>query len=396
MPQHATLLNLPDAIEVIKQMKLRGIGWGEQCREATRNALRQFLETQMDAYIDSYLQEVDKVGIKDRRNGYYPRTVSTEVGDIELHVTRSRTASAGAFLRAYARRSPTVDQMILACFVFGCSTRKVTRVLLPLLGRPVSAATVSRVAKSLDEAVEAYHTRRLTDQYKVLLFDGVVLARKTGAGAVRRPVLVALGIRPDGRKEVIDFRLARGESRQSWETFLIDLCRRGLECQGTEIIVIDGGLGLHAALQSVYPNIPLQRCWAHKTRNILDKVRKKDWDEVKSDLHAISHAKTVVKARHAARGFADTWAKTYPRAVKCLRDDLDELLTFFHFSDHKWRLATRTTNAIERRFREVKRRTRPMGVLSDHTSMDRILFAVFTNENRSQGVMTPFLLTQNN
>src|SRR5882724_4599072 len=146
--------------------------------------------------------------------------------------------------------------MILACFVLGLSTRKVATALLPVLGRRISAGTVSQVAKTLDAAVAAFHRRPLKDRYKVLMLDGVVLARKTGAGALRRPVLVALGLRPDGKKEVIDFRLAKSESAAEWERFLTDLYRRGLTGEGIEMVCVDGGSGLIAALPTAFPDIP--------------------------------------------------------------------------------------------------------------------------------------------
>ncbi len=149
-----------------------------------------------------------------------------------------------------------------------------------------------------------------------------------------------------------------------------------------------------AALPTVYPAIPVQRCWAHKIRNVLDKVKAGDRDAVKDALHAIMNAKTRPQAPSAARRFADRWQETYPKAVDCLRNDLDELLTCFRYKTLEERKAVRTTNAIERRFREVRRRTRPMGVFQDRTSMDRILFAVFTYENSNQGVPTLFSLTQ--
>ena len=145
----------------------------------------------------------------------------------------------------------------------------------------------------------------------------------------------------------------------------------------------------------VYPGVAVQRCWAHKIRNVLGKVRKVDNGAVKQDLHAVMNAATLIKARSAARSFADRWREAYPKAVACLRNDLDDLLTCFRYKTLAERKAVRTTNAIERRFREVRRRTRPMGVFSDRTSMDRILFAVFTHENSSQGVPTLFSLTQN-
>ena len=132
----------------------------------------------------------------DRRNGYYRRSLLTELGDIELFVPRTRRYCPTEVVRAYARRSPEIDRTILAGFVLGLSTRKLGEVLLCLLGRPVSPTTVSRVAQSLDAAVAAFHARPLKGRYKALMLDGVVLARKTGAGALRRPVLVALGLRP--------------------------------------------------------------------------------------------------------------------------------------------------------------------------------------------------------
>ncbi|MGH7036403.1 MAG: transposase, partial [Stellaceae bacterium] len=161
-----------------------------------------------------------------------------------------------------------------------------------------------------------------------------------------------------------------------------------------EMVCVDGGSGLLAALPTAYPDLPIQRCWAHKIRNILDKARVADQPAVKRGLHAIMNAKTRPAARSAARRFAERWSADYPRAVACLRDDLDELLTCWLYKSLAERKAVRTTNAIERRFREVRRRTRPMGVFSDRTSMDRILFAVFNHENRNQGVSTPLRLTQ--
>ncbi len=215
----------------------------------------------------------------------------------------------------------------MAGFVLGLSTRKVSEVLLALLGHPVSAATVSRVAKTLDLSVEAFHRRPLKNPYKALMLDGVVLARKTGAGALRRPVLVALGNRPDGKKEIIDFHVAVSEGTREWEAFLNRLYHRGLTGKGLEMICVDGGKGLLAALPFVYPVIPVQRCWAHKMRNILNRVREADQEAVKADVHAVMNAPNCRKAQSAARRFADRWQGTYPKVVECLRSDLDNLLT---------------------------------------------------------------------
>lgn len=394
MPRSVTIQSLPAAFEMMKSMQEAGLGWGEDCRPLARQAIGEIIENSLAASVDAHLERMAACGCADRRNGTYARRILTELGDIELSVPRTRTYSPVGVVRRYARRTAEVDRMILACFVLGLSTRKVGEALLPILGRPISAAAVSQVAKSLDTVVAAFHRRPLANRYKVLMLDGVVLSRKTGAGAVKRPVLVALGLLPDGRKEVIDFRLAKSESAAEWQLFLDDLYRRGLTGEGFDMICVDGGQGLLAALPNVYGRVPVQRCWAHKIRNVLAKVRVADQPAIKRALHKVMNADNAPKAREAARRFADRFEDDYPKAVRCLRDDLDDLLTCFRYRSEKERKRVRTTNAIERRFREVRRRTRPMGVFQDRTSMDRILFAVFTRENKSQGVSSLFALTQ--
>jgi len=397
MPKLAFARNLAQAALLVKQLDLKTPSWEDQdWRAPVRKEIARIIEEKLVGFVSNRINELARQGIPDRRNGYYCRNLLTEMGNIQLRVPRSRTFSAVRFIQKYARRTREVDRLILAGFIFGLSTRKVSKVLINILGERVSPALVSRVAKSLDAAVEAFHRRPLKDIYRVLLFDGVVLARKTGAGAIRRPVLVAMGILPDGRREVIDFCLAKSESEAEWERFLTSLQKRGLEGKPVLLMCSDGGRGLLAALEMAWPEVRVQRCWAHKMRNLTDKVRKKDRQALKRSLQKIYRAKNQVKARAAAAQCAQRWQGKYPRVVASLREDLEELLNFFIFSEEKWRRATRTTNAIERRFVEVRRRTRPMGVFSDRTSMERILFAVFTQENVSQGVWSPLLLTQKN
>ena len=384
------------AISIRQAFKeVKGFEWEGEYRAAARAAIKELLEGRMEQYIDEHLEEMELNGIADRRNGKYERHIVTESGDVVVAVQRTRLTSAREVLKGFGRRSAVVDRMILECFVLGLSTRKVGRALAGVLGEKVSAGTVSTIAKQLDGAVAAYHRRGLQNRYQFLLFDGVVLKSRTGAGSRKRVVLVALGITQEGKKEVIDFKLADGESQGAWESFLNDLYRRGLTGEGIELIVVDGGKGLLAGLEVVYGTIAVQRCWAHKTRNVLKHVRKADQEEVKRDLHKISHASGMREAQKMFRRFALKWREQYPKAVECLQKDIEALCNFLTIPDSsRWR-HIRTTNAIERRFVEVRRRTRPMGVFSDRTSMERILYAVFTYENTKAGICTPFLLTHN-
>lgn len=362
--------------------------WEGDYMMAARDAIKRIVQTRMIEYRDSQLAELLSHDVVDRCNGFYPRHLLTEVGDIELLVPRTRTFSAADIFNQFARRSTNVDRMILLSFILGLSTRKVSLALLPVLGEPVSPQTVSRVASQLDEAVATYHKRSLSDKYQVLLLDGVVIKRKSGVGAQKRTILVAFGIRQDGKKEIIDFKQVQGESQSAWEGFLSDLYKRGLTGDSLKLIITDGGTGLLAALPLVYGLVPIQRCWAHKTRNILDYVKKADREAVKKSLHRITHAKNHKEAQQAAKGFIAKWDGQYPKATKCLSKDLIELLTFLTIKVNLEPTELRTTNAIERRFKEVRRRTRPMGTFSDRTSVERILFAVFIHENHKEGVAT--------
>jgi putative transposase len=392
--EHVVVKNLAQAMKMVKEMYVTyREEWSDAYRQTGRRAIANFLRDRMRDSIADYLGRLPE-GVPDRRNGSYQRHLLTEVGDLILSVPRTRTFNPVSLLEAYARRSKDIDRLILACFLLGLSTRKVGAALMTILGEKVSATTVSRVAKTLDAAVTAFHKRKLSNVYRALIFDGIILSRKTGMGAAKRPVLVVLGIRHDGKKEVIDFRLAASESAAEWDAFLGDLWRRGLTGEGVEVLSVDGGKGLLSVLHDHYDTIPIQRCWAHKIRNITEKVRVRDREAVKKGLQKIYAAAHLLQARQRAGAWRKQWEQHYPHAVKCLFSDIEDLFTCFQFKDPAFRKSIRTTNLIERRFKEVRRRTRPMGAFSDRTSMDRILYAVFMHENKSEAVYPVFLLTQ--
>ena len=206
-------------------------------------------------------------------------------------------------------------------------------------------------------------------------------------------MLVAYGVRRDGQRRLLGFQRSQGESECAWEGFLQDLYRRGFEGQNLQLLVTDGCAGLAAALQTVYPRVPHQRCWVHKMRNILEKVRKRDYDQVKQDAQAIDRAESLGRAQRAFRKFQTRWWEAYPAIVRQLQRDLPELLSFFQFPRHLWR-KLRTTNVIERCFVEVRRRTRPMVCFVNVQSVDRIVFSIFNRMNPQWKTRTLQLFTQ--
>ena len=376
----ATPRNVSRAIK-----EINGFEWEGDFKPMARQALKELLENRLDQEMADYLgvsRYEHGADRHDYRNGYYVRHLLTEMGDLEVLVPRSRKGKFPTKLfERYARRCRSVDKVLLACFCLGLSTRKAASVLVPVLGEKVSASTISRIARDLDQEVSRYHSRALEDKYQYLFFDGVVLKSKGAVKVQRKILLCAFGITVEGRHEMIDFYPAASESGACWEAFLRDLYKRGLQGSPCELIATDGGTGLHQALQIVYPKTLLQRCWAHKTRNVLDKVKKKDQPAVKRALNRISHAANRREATQAYWRLSARWRKAYPRAVACLKKDFDQLLSFFQIKNSELYSRLRTTNLIERAFREVRRRTRPMGVMANTQSLQRIVFAVFHHLN---------------
>ncbi len=355
----------------------------EQVRGGVKRLLEQALETErtMRLAVGWYVRDAE--ARRDYRNGYYHRDLGTRLGLLRgLRVPRTRGGYRSELLPRYQRRQEPVNALVREAFLRGISTRQVGVVLEPVLGEAYSAQTISRIARGLDAAVEQFHRRALRDDYDYLFLDGVVLKVRDARGKVRRRVvLVAYGITPAGRREVIAYRLAQGESEAAWTAFLQDLYLRGLEGRRLRLVIGDGSTGLHAAVGLVYPQVRVQRCWAHKLRNIADKVPKKEGSCV-AQAAAIYGAPTRTQAQRAFRLWAARWRRRRPRAVACLERDLEELLSFFSVPGSHWR-KVRTTNVIERAFREVRRRTRPMSSFTNPASCERIVFGVISHLNRS-------------
>ena len=313
---------------------------------------------------------------------------------MRLRVARSRQKGfLPQALGAFQRRGEGVTELIREAFLRGISTRDVGRVIGSATGEPVSAQTVSNIAKSLNRLVKQFKQARLQDDWVYLFLDGVSLRVRRPAGQRRVQMLVAYGVRADGSRQLLAFLRTRGESQAAWEGFLEDLYRRGLEGKNLRLIVTDGCPGLAAAIRTVYPEAEHQRCWVHKMRNILGKVRKKDYQAVKQSAQAIYLADNRNQARAAFQRFQRNWSRYYPSVLRQLEKDLPELLTFFSFPKHLWK-KLRTTNAIERCFVEVRRRTRPMVCFVNVESVDRILYSIFNRFNDQWKNYTLQLFTQ--
>lgn len=372
--------------------------WGDVYGK-TRQAWKKFLEAESLRERDRYLglgwyERAPEPEGRDHRNGFYARDYATVLGSLRLRVARTRQKGfRPPALGAFQRRHEGLTELIREAFLRGISTRDVGRVIASVTGEPVSAQTVSTVAQSLNRVVKQFKEARLQDEWVCLFLDGVSLRVRRPAGRQRVQMLVAYGVRADGTRQLIAFLRTKGESQTAWEGFLQDLYRRGLEGQKLQLIITDGCRGLAAAIQTVYPEAKHQRCWVHKMRNILEKTRKRDYDAVKQSAQAIYRAENRKQANAAFQRFRRNWCQAYPSLVRRLEKDLPELLTFFDFPKPLWK-KLRTTNAIERCFVEVRRRTRPMVCFVNVESVDRILYSIFNRFNEQWKNRTLRLFTQ--
>jgi len=370
--------------------------WGDvqgKVRETLKKLLEADSEQRMEEYLGLRWYERSEER-EDSRNGFYERDYVTPWGVIRFRVRRTRQQSfLPRMLRAWERRAPEVAELIRQAFLRGIPTRGVGRVVALVTDEPVSAQTVSKLVKVLDRHVEAFHQRRLDDGWAYLVSDGVWMKVRRAWGPQRVLLLVAYGVRANGERQLLAFQRAKGESQAGWEGFLHNLRERGLLGEQLQMIITDGCAGLAAALETVYPRALHQRCWVHKMRNICEAVRRRDHEQVKRDAQAIYQAPSLAQARRAFLRFKWNWQRFYPRVVKGLEKDLPELLNFYSFPRHLWR-KLRTTNAIERCFVEVRRRTRPMVVFTNVASVDRIIYAIFNRFNEDWKNRTLELFTQ--
>ena len=370
--------------------------WGDVQGQALKAAGKLFellSQRRRDFYMVSPSYSRDRRR-KDYRNGYYRRSFVTRFGTLVLRIARTRKKNfLPEAIQKFQRRAEEVCLLIREAFLRGISTRQVGRGVATITGEVVSPQTVSKLTRCLDAAVRQFHQARLDDHWAYLFLDGVSLRVRRPSGRKRVQMLVAYGVQGDGQRQLLAFLRTRGESQADWEALLNDLYRRGLEGKNLELIVTDGCAGLAAAIQNVYPRALHQRCWVHKMRNILEKVRKRDHDQAKAEAQAIYQAADRKQAQAAFRKFRTHWQKPYGSMVRQLEQDLPELLSFFSFPPHLWR-KLRTTNIIERCFVEVRRRTRPMVCFVNVQSVDRIIYSIFQRFNLEWKNRTLKLFTQ--
>ena len=356
--------------------------------EVLRNGARALLAQAIDAEVAAFLgSHADKRAEDGRqrlvRHGHLPeRDIVTGIGPVAVRAPRvrdrvgapqERIRFTSAILPPYARRSKSLEVLIPMLYLKGISTGDFDEALQALLGSDaggLSAATVARLKNAWSEEHARWSKRDLSaKRYVYFWADGIHVQARLEDDA--QCLLVIIGATPEGKKELVGLTDGVRESVQSWQELLLDLRRRGLSL-GPELAVADGALGFWKALEEVWPKTRGQRCWVHKTANVLNKLPKSLQSKAKRTLQEIWMAETKKDALMAFDAFIETYGVKYDKAVECLTRDRDTLLAFYEFPAEHWK-HLRTTNPIESTFATVRHRTvRAKGCLSNKTALAMI------------------------
>jgi transposase-like protein len=336
--------------------------------ELVRMGAQMMLRLAIEAEITNYLEDNRDNRLGDGkpvivRNGYHrERQIAVGAGIVSVKVPRTRNRNqepehfTSSIIPPYIRRSLKIDEAIPLLYLRGLSNGDMLPCLEKLLGKGISGlspANITRLKRIWGQEHDSWQKRDLSDkEYCYIWIDGIHF--NVRIGEARLCILVVIGATREGKKELIAVEGGYRESSESWGSLLRSLKARGLKCP--KLVIGDGALGFRDAVKDIFPSVRWQRCWVHKTVNVLDKLPKSVQSQAKSMLHEIYMAKSKADAQKAFSRFIHVFQDKYPKAVQCLQKDAEHLLTFYDFPAKHWS-HIRSTNVIESPFATVRLRT---------------------------------------
>lgn len=337
----------------------------ELLRSGARQLIAEAVEAELQGFLAQYSELKDKNGRRQIvRNGYLPeREIQTGIGKVEVKVPKVRDKSCqgikfnSSLLPPYLRKTKSVEDVLPWLYLKGISTGDFQEALQALLGvdaTGLSSSTISRCKRVWEEEHETWRQRRFSGKRYVYIWaDGVYFNIRSDDA--RQCLLVIIGVTDQGNKELIAIEDGYRESERSWSELLLRIKLQGLEA-APKLAIGDGALGFWKALSQVYPETKHQRCWVHKTANVLNKLPKSVQPKVKQALHEIWMAPTKESAYNAFDRAVKIYSDKYPKAMQCLKKDKDQMLAFYDFPAIHWQ-HIRTSNPIESTFATVRLRT---------------------------------------
>lgn len=358
-------------------------GLAEYIRGFVKQAVEQAVKHELTNYLGYEEYQRGEEKRDNNRNGCYKRNLMTRYGLIEdIQVARDRK---GAFesrvLPRYRRREEKIDRQIIDLFIGGISTRKMKKITKELLGKGYSASTISRINKQLTQEMRAWLEQPIEDNIVYVFLDGLNLPVKRFTVS-KESLLVAIGITADGYRKILGVQLGDRESASSWREFFKDLKRRGFKGENLILGIMDGLTGLEQAFTEAFPKAQVQRCVVHKLRNVAAKLPRKIQKDCLDQAKRIFYADSSEEAEKRFQTWKATWEKVAPSAVNCLEKDLAAVLSFYTQPEPLWKLL-RSTNTIERTFKEFRRRTRQMDSLPNEDCCLRCIYAISSLLNQT-------------
>ncbi|MDQ3419353.1 MAG: IS256 family transposase [Acidobacteriota bacterium] len=352
-------------------------------RGRIRAWIEELVEAELTAALGADVSERPGASREGYRHGHRARTLSTSLGPTTFQLPRARLQTPDGGMREwqstvvprYQRRTGRVDEALLGVYLSGTNGRRIRSALAPLLkGAPLSKDAVSRLTGRLAGDFAAWRTRDLAEeQIRYLFLDGWYPKVRLGKQRVRVPVLVTLGVCADGRRILLDLRMAGEESAAAWREVVESLVARHI---GVPVLaVIDGNPGLPTALRTAWPTIEVQRCTAHKLRNLQAKAPARWREELTEDYRRMIYAESALAVQKARGSFTKKWRLRCPAVVASLEEAGDELFTFVRFPIAQWK-TLRTTNALERINEEFRRRVKTQGSLPSQDAVMLLLFGL--------------------
>jgi putative transposase len=377
---------------------------GDVLTEILRSGAQQLLANAVEAEVTEFLKEhreLEETSGCQRfvRNGYLPeRQIQTGIGSVEVKMPRVRDRSkiidgvrfSSTIIPSYLRKTKRLEEFLPLLYLKGISTGSFSEALEVLIGesaRGFSPNVISRLKMGWEEEYDSWRQRDLSSKHYVYWWaDGIYVGARLESD--KQCLLILMGVNEEGKKELIAIEEGYRESKESWMSLINDLKRRGLK-QAPHNATGDGALGFWSALSEVYPVTKQQRCWVHKTVNILDKLPKSLQSKAKSSLQDIWMAEDKTNAKKAFDNFIKDYEAKYPKAVECLKKDREELLTFYSFPAEHW-THLRTTNPIESTFATVRLRTkRARGCFSRTTILTMVFKLCQSAEKKWQRIRKP-------
>jgi len=352
----------------------------EAFRKLFSTLLNQVLEAECEMQLEAKRYERSD-NRKGYRNGYYTRSLNTRLGEIPLKVPRIRNEPLETFLfENYQMSEVALMSALMQMVIEGVSTRKIARITQELCGTEFTKSTVSRICKKLDPEVQSFKNRELKNIYPFVFLDATYIKIREEHRVQDKALMVALAFNAEGIMEVIGFDIYDSESNISWESFVKTLKDRGL--RNVDYFISDNSSSIKRALRSQYGRYKWQHCQAHLTREILDEVKNKEERKaLNSELYEMFYSKEPAKARERRDIIYDKYEEKYPKAMKIMDENFEDAIRVMEIPVCEIQRRIRTTNPIERLNREIKRRTKVVGIFPDRSSDEHQRFTV--NEETS-------------